>query len=354
VISQLTELWASIHWQAPQWWWLPPLGLFALLAYECLPGSRLASLAFVPFRRREPVIRHPAIQVLAELQVGSPRRHPWRVAGRYLGYAILLLLLAAALAQPYRLGKQLPQPSPYREVMFLLDTSVSMVLRDYQVDGRRVARMDMLKGVMHHFVDELRGNRLGAIAFSESAYTLVPLTHDYHLLTTQLDRLQPASLTGRTTRLSQALIYAGTQLLAGRDRQGRLPLLVLITDVQRPFRDIDPRVVAEQLHRQGYTLHTIALGAASAAAGEHDSQGLIYQPVNFPLLQAMAERGGGRFFWARDVDSLERAITEIQQSEKRLVKAAPRYVHLWLYPWPLAAALAWLLLWQVVGLAGRR
>jgi Ca-activated chloride channel family protein len=353
MIATLAELWRAIHWQFPQWWWLPPLGLLALGAYEALPGGRLASLDFLPFRRPEPVIRHPAAGVLAGLQAGQTR-HPWRTAGRYLGYGVLLLLLAATLAQPYRLGKRLPQPSPYREVMFLLDTSVSMVLRDYEVNGRRVARMDMLKGVMHHFVDALKGNRLGVIAFSESAYTLVPLTHDYHLLTTQLDRLRPASLTGRTTRLSQGLIYAGTRLLAGRDRRGRLPLLVLITDVQRPFRDIDPRAVAEQLHRQGYTLYTIALGAASASAGERDSRGLIYQPVNFPLLKQMAERGGGRFFWARDVDSLQRAIIEIQQSEKRQVEGPARYVRLGLYGWPLTAALVWLLLWQGLGMVRRR
>jgi len=167
-----------------------------------------------------------------------------------------------------------------------------------------------------------------------------------------VDRLQPASLTGRTSRVSEALLYSGASLLGTRDRQGRLPLLVLISDVQRPYRDIDPRLVAEHLHRQGYTLHTIAMGAASAEARERDSQGLIYQPVNFPLLKAMAERGGGRFFWARDADSLERAILEIQKSEKREVDAAPRYIRLELYQWPLAAALAWLLLMQLGGQLG--
>lgn len=349
------SLWQAIHWQSPHWLWLVPLGLVVLLAYEALAGGRLMSLAWQPFRRAEAVIRHPAVEVLAELQGrnGPPGR---RFEGlfRYLGYAVLLSLLAAALAQPYQLGKRLPQPSPYREVVFLLDTSVSMVLRDYQVDGERLDRMSMLKGVMHHFVNALKGNRLGIIAFSESAYTLVPLTRDYHLLLTELDRLRPAVLTGRTTRLSQALLYAGSALSRGRDAHGKRPLLVLISDVQRPFRDIDPRVVAEQLHRRGYTLHTIALGAASDAAAESAGQGLIYQAVNFPLLKALAQRGGGSFYWARDVDSLQQAIQRIQQSGKRQVSAAPRYRRLALYHWPLMAALLFLLSMQAVAVVRKR
>jgi len=350
----LEVLWRELHWQAPQWWWLLPLGLLALWGYETLAGGRLAGLSFIPFHRRDPVMRHPAAQVIAHLQSHSPRRQGLSMSLRYLGYGVFLALLATALAQPYRLGKRLPEPSPYREVMFILDTSVSMVLRDYMVDGKRIDRMNMLKGVMHRFADELRGNRMGVIVFSESAYTLVPLTHDYHLLTTQVDRLQPASLTGRTSRVSQALLYSDASLLDGRDRQGRLPLLVLISDVQRPYRDVDPRVVAEHLHRQGYTLHTIAMGAASEEARERNSQGLLYQPVNFPLLQSMAERGGGRFFWARDADSLERAIVEIQKSEQHQVQAAPRYIRLGLYQWPLAAALAWLLFLQGLVAVRRR
>lgn len=344
------ELWQQLQWLTPSWWWLPPLGLLALGVFEFLLRGRVLGPGYIPFRRREPVMRHPAAGTLARLQRRTPhRRTTLHIVLRYLGHAILLILLAAALAQPYRLGKRLPDPSPYREVMFILDTSVSMVLRDYMVNGKRVDRMSMLKGVMHRFVDELKGSRLGVIAFSESAYTLVPMTLDYHLLTTQVDRLEPASLTGRTSRVSEALLYSAASLLSARDRQGHLPLLVLISDIQRPYRDIDPRLVAEQLHGQGYTLHTIAMGAASAEARERNGRGLIYQPVNFPLLQAMAERGGGRFFWARDSDSLEKAILEIQNSEKREVQAAPRYIRLELYQWPLAAALGWLLLLQLAG-----
>jgi len=159
-LESVREFWRQLHWLAPFWWWLPPLGLLALWAYEALAGGRVLGAGFLPFRRREPVIRHPAAELIARLQAGaaSPRARLGPLL-RYLGYAILLLLLAAALAQPYRLGERLPEPSPYREVMFVLDTSVSMVLRDYVVKGERVDRMSMLKGVMHRFVDELQGSR---------------------------------------------------------------------------------------------------------------------------------------------------------------------------------------------------
>jgi Ca-activated chloride channel family protein len=205
----------------------------------------------------------------------------------------------------------------------------------------------MLKNVLTHFIDHLQGNRIQLIAYSEDAYTLVPLTNDYALLKFQLQRLQPASLTGRTSDLSTALLYAlqTQQNVAGQTGK---PVFVMLTDASRPARHIDPRVAAELVAQQGIRLHTIAIGAGSYAAEDIENVTLIYHPASFQLLEDIARTGQGQFFWAKDASTLRDALQAIQNAEKRQTVATPVYITHPLYYWPLAAALLWLLLHYVL------
>jgi len=348
----LTEFLTGIQLQHPGWLWAWPLSLLAvgLLSRR----RRLAALAQLPEWPGRQRYRHPQLGILRRLQQERTTAQTHRAAWRpWLHYGLMLLCLHLALAQPYRLGRQLPTPPQYRDTLFLIDTSLSLVLRDYLVEGERTQRMTILKSVLSHFIDQLDGNRIGLIVFSEQPYTLAPLTADYALLKSQVRRLEPAVLTGRTTDLSRALLYSLQQLqrMETADPQQK-PALVLVTDVSRSYRDLDPRAIAAHLRDGGYRLHTIGIGASSYEAQEYDSKGLIYEPTNFTLLEEIAERGGGGFYWADNVSSLQAAIQAIQLAERRQVQAEPRHLTLPLYQWPLLAGLIWLLTLQLR--AGRR
>ena len=331
----------------PGWLWAWPLSL--LVIGGLLRGNYLGTLARIPeFVGLHPY-RHPRLGILRQLYARkAPRQTASGAFRRWGGYAVFLLCIHLALAQPYRLGRQLPEPAEYRDTIFVIDTSVSMVLRDYLVAGKRTDRMTILKSVLTRFIEQLKGSRIGLIVFSEQPYTLVPLTADRNLLKSRVRLLEPAALTGRTTDLGKALLYTLERVQQAETKgPSQTPVLVLLTDVNRSYRDIDPRAVAAYLHQQGYQLYTIGIGAASYAAQESDSRGLIYQPANFALLESIAERGGGRFYWADNVETLQGAIRAIQSGERRQVKVAPRYITIPLYQWPLLAGLIWIGLLQL-------
>jgi Ca-activated chloride channel family protein len=205
---------------------------------------------------------------------------------------------------------------------------------------------------MHYFIDQLQGNRIGLITFSESAYALSPLTNDYGLLARQIDRLEPAVLTGRTTDVSYGLMYTLNHLTQNHmDMVEQKPALVLLSDVKRPSRDISPLLVAQQFKQRGYTLHTIAIGSGDIESQQSNGMELIYQPTSFTLLSDIAEAGGGRFFIANNTASLKQAVLNIQEAERRQVEQAPRFVRITLYYWPLAVLLGLVMLmqlWRVV------
>lgn len=300
--------------------------------------------------------RHPEYAVLQKLQQADQAQAAGRTwLARFVSYAVLLSLLCIALAQPYRMGKRLPAPERHRDIIFLVDTALNMTLRDYVVDGKRTARMTMLKQVLQQFVSALHGNRIGLIIFGEQAYDYVPLTSDYALLRYQIRRLRAAVLTGRTSDISRALLYSLRRVDKDmQNHQAAKPVLVLISDANRSTRHIDPRAAAAYLAQQHIRLHTIAIGAGSYAGAEKDRLTLIYHPASFYLLRGIARAGDGEFFWARDEASLQQALRAINRAGLREVKAAPQYLRHPLYMWPLLLALGWLTLWQLLPLWRRR
>jgi len=334
----LTEL--NIRLTEPAWLLLTPAVLLAGLVFRRYWQRHFLPVSDWLHGTGRDVYRHPLATLLAHAQTGAaPSR--LRAVALIINATVILFLLSLALSQPYRIGQRLPDPPQHRDVIFLLDTSVSMVLRDYVVNGERIDRLTMLKNVLSHFVDNLQGNRIQLIAYAENAYTLVPLTNDYALLKYQLQRVQAATLTGRSSDLSQAMLYALQTQPQQTDQDGK-PVFVMLTDASRPARHIDPRVAAARVAEQGIRLHTVAIGAGSYAAEDTENVTLIYHPASFQLLEDIARLGNGRFFWAKDPDSLRAALQTIQNTEKRQAQVEPVFLTFPLYFWPLGLALVWL------------
>lgn len=347
--------WYNIHFLNIELFWLSfvIVGLLGLLVFRSSIELKLPASIIRTISQRQ--YRHPQFELLNDIVNRKHKKYDSRRrAGCFFFYVVLILLISASLAQPYRAGKQLPEPPRYRDIMFVVDTSVSMNLRDYVVKDQRIARMEMMKNVLSHFIQQLQGNRIGVVAFSEQAYTLVPLTTDYRLLNTQINRLESATLTGRTNDLSHALLYTFKKLNTAEqpdEEENAKPVIVLLTGANRPRRDIDPRAVARFFRENNYTLHTIAIGAPGYEAEEKNTISLIYHPANFRLLNEIATEAGGLFFWAKNTESLKQAIQVVQQSSERKVQVQARYIELPLYHWPLLASLVWILFWQLIPVA---
>lgn len=362
MLSPVLELIAGIHFTHPAWLlaWLPAVLALGLLirAKRLRPLTRETRLAGAQTTYRHP--RHLLLRQL--LDATHPRRTNGRELRTWMQYTVILLCFCAALAQPYRHGRQLPSPPRYHDMYFLIGASLNMSLRDYRVNGKPVSRMFVLKHVLRDFIDHLQKhptNRIGLIVFSEQPFTLVPPTADPDLLRNAIGLLHPAVLTGRTTNLGKALLYTLKQLQAREPTSiASKPVLVLFTGVNWTYRNTDPRAIAAYLHTQGYRLYTVGIGASDDGQRHRTRPGLIYEPADFALMKAIAAQGGGRFYRADTDGNLKAAIRSIQAAQIRHMHAAkstPRYVSIPLYRWPLLAGLAWLMLVQLfVAFASRR
>ncbi len=342
----------------PGWFWLlPALAAFALLAR--LRGRAVHDLPW-PGRPPPPgtALRHPllplvdsAAQAPAANQGPSQRpghrARPWRWLWRGALTWSLLTCLIAALAQPVRLGKPLPAPPRERSIVLIVDTSVSMVLRDYLLDGRRVARMDLLRAVLSRFVAGLHGDRVGLVVFADTAHLMLPLTRDHHLVQAMLGRLR-TGIAGRASAPGDALALA---IAATRQDPARRRILVLFTGVDRPGGSVNPLDAAALAAHEGLPVYTVAIGAGDKGAEEERTTGLIYQPVDLKLLRRIATLTGAQSYQAGAPDMLRQALRDISRREAAPRPPQTRRTRQPLYPWLLLTALG---LWLLGRLSGER
>ncbi|GMR08995.1 MAG: hypothetical protein BMS9Abin26_2007 [Gammaproteobacteria bacterium] len=265
-------------------------------------------------------------------------------------YLIIFSLLTLSLAEPVRIGEKMPPPADERDITFIVDTSVSMVLRDYIYDGERIDRMSLLKGLLDRFVQQLHGERISIIVFGDAAYTLVPLTSDTDLIRKMIARIE-TTIAGRSSAVGDA-IALGVKTFVGQtaNPDERRQILVLLTDANQPSGVIPAKSAARLAKQAGLPLYTIAIGAGSYAAEEQRVSGLIYHPADLELLKTLATTTSAKNYQAGDVTTLEQAIADIERREKNKAQKGPQFYHQPLYLWPIFMAMLILTLNQFMRL----
>ncbi len=325
----------SIYFLQPVWLYIfAALSFFILILKKVTFNNILHRLTF------KYTYHHPYYKLLTQIINKQGRSQTDKTLYFKKIFNLLLVsLLFIALAAPYQTGEKIPEPPNNRDIVFLVDNEVSMVLKDYFIDKKRVTRLTMVKSVLLNFANKLSGNRISLITYSEEAHTLLPFTTDTNLIKKMIPRLE-TTLTGRTSNPQKALLYTLNYLHNTRlNDKSSAPSIILITDVLRPPRDIDPRIVAEYIKQKGYKLYVVAIGSNTYKKSDVNNSTLIYHPASFERLKNIAQSAKGEFFWAKNTASLTGIIQEILKSKKTKIKTEPKYIKIPLYQWPLGVFL---------------
>ena len=324
---------AVAAWQALQWG--QPLALLAL---------PLALLPLVPLLRRRRAA--PAAVQQAGLALLHPDLHglahaaapAGRVAVPALLRAAALALWIVALAQPQRLGGWL-QPAPLgRDIVVLLDTSLTMSLHDLKWNGRPASRLAVAQQVVAGFARARAGDRFTLLTFGKQAATLLPPTFDQRAAAAMGELLSVGAL-GDDTALGDAIALGLRQV---RTRHGLDPVVVLYSDGgQSNAGTISPAEAVAMARQLGVRIDTVEVGAAP-------DPGTTYRVPAYagsqPDLRLIAQATGGRFFFAARPGAQRAAIDAIGRLNPRLHPPPRRRAVLPLYAAPLLLGVGlWLL-----------
>lgn len=275
----------------------------------------------------------------------SLNRPFWKKA-EFWSYGLILSTLAVALAQPVLLGKRLPDPPPERDIVFLVDISLSMRLKDYTLAGESISRMDLLRNLLDEFARKMQGEKISVILFAEKPYILVPLSSDQNLIRRMLVRIS-TSLAGRYTAVGDALLMA---LNEAKKQVGRHQTFILFTDADASRGEVSTLAAAEVVGEHGIPVFTIGIGSSQQQTTEKIEGGL-YQSVDLALLEDIAKRTGGSSYQVNNAEAMQQALQDISKQRKNIAIPKPHYEQRALYFYPLAIALLLLVFWQVYRLA---
>ena len=268
---------------------------------------------------------------------------PERIGSRLRpGLALLAwVLLVGAAARPQWIGETIHVPVSGRSLMLAVDISGSMQIEDMVLNGRRVMRLTAVKQVAGDFIDQRKGDRIGLILFGDQAYLQAPLTFDRKTVHALLDEAA-IGLAGRQTAIGDAIGLA-VKRLQNEPAQNRV--LILLTDGANTAGSIDPLKAADLAASKDVRIYTIGIGSdGMLVPGVFGMQQVIGGELDEQTLQAIADKTSGRYFRARDTETLAEiyrlldAIEPVSEDEQSYRPVEE------LYAWPLAAAFVIVLL----------
>lgn len=281
-----------------QWpWMLALLGLLPLLVW-------LYRRAMKPPAKS--VALHPDVALLAR---AAARRRRWTA---HVAAALYLAACGLALAAMSRPTIPVPQVDERSGIVLAIDLSRSMAANDI-VPSRFEAARQALKT----FVRALpTGAKVGVVAFSSYATTVVPLTSDHQRVLDAVDLLT----LGRSTAIGDGIMKAIQDLpsLAEREKGGgdpsRRATIVLLSD-GRNRTGVDPLAAAAEARKQHIVVNTVGVGTDQpgrfnrgynqfGAAGRFDER----------TLRSIASETGGQYVFVDSASRLKSVYRRLGKS----------------------------------------
>lgn len=273
---------------------------------------------------------------LAPSRFGAKHPRRWRL---WLG----LMLLVVALARPQwgKIEERVFDQS--REVLIALDLSRSMLAAD--VKPTRLARARLL---VESLLDRLKGERVGLLVFSGTAFLQCPLSPDYEVLREFLPALTPDYLPEGGTDYAKLLKTALDSFSneAGADRY-----LIVLSDGEALTEDW--RAQLDKLTQRGIRVVSLGVGTESGSMipskdGGYvkDERGaVVMSKLNPTTLKQLASASGGAYAEASgwlDLPALLQQTVERGRkgalNERKTIRLGERF------QWFLAPAVLLLLL----------
>jgi Ca-activated chloride channel homolog len=316
-------------------WWLLALAAIPLIAW--LRGRRGVPALVVPFAA---AWYRPSRLTISRVPIGVG------VAG--------LILLVLALARPQRVDDRRQVHEQGYDLMLVIDLSGSMLAEDNPRPGVGPNRLQVIKPVIRGFIEGRPNDRIGIVVFATQAYTLAPLTFDHAWLSRQLDRLEIGVIEADHTAIGDGLGVALTRLeQSAREEGGRRKgaFVVLLTDGSNNAGVLKPLQAADIARARGIPVYTIGAGKdgythvpIKDAHGRTIDYTNVLADLDEGTLATVAEQTGGRFFRARNGNTIEGAFKSIDQAQKIEFEAKSYLLTTELFPWLAAPGLASLLM----------
>ena len=313
--------------------WLWPL------AFLLVPAPILVRWLTKASKKKQPALTVPSLEGFSGLSSNESFSATLSTVKLIILWLAWILLIAA-VARPQWVGEMVSLPTTGRDLMLAIDISGSMATEDMQVNNEYVDRLSVVKAVISQFLDARKGDRVGLVLFGTNAYVQAPLTFDLKSVK-KLMIEAPVGIAGGKTAIGDAI---GLTVKRLRERQNEEKVVILLTDGANNVGEIPPIKAAELASVDGIKIYTIGVGAEEmrvpslfgSLAGRKTNPSA---DLDEETLSKIAEATQGRYFRAKDTNTLAQIyelIDKLEPIEQEPETYRPFQV---LYYWPLGISL---------------
>ena len=319
-----------IEFAAPLWFWAFAALPFLIALYLRGESVRRTVMARLIAARLQP-------RLAGSASVGKRR----------VSFVLTLLALAlaiCALARPQWGFSWEERRDLGRDILIAVDTSRSMLAADLQPN-----RLKRAKLAAEDLLTQLKGDRVGVIAFAGSSFLQAPLTADFSAARDTIGELDSDIIPRGGTNLTEAILAANDAFGKGESEHRAL---IIFTDGEELEEDA---VKAARDHKDKFRIFTVGLGSADGALiplpnerggtefVRNEKGEYVKSKLDEKRLREVAEAGGGFYVHLQNGPAeMKQIVTEglgkmkdTSTSESQFLKKPTER-----YQWPLAAAVA--------------
>lgn len=321
----------TFYWPHAFWLLLIPFGLLArdLLRRRTVSAHPHPKITLATVRHSSLVLGH------SSFRRGAPRTRIFL----YLG----LVAATAAVARPQWGRLEEPVFDQAREIIIALDLSRSMLSQDV-----KPARLERARLLITGLLERLKGERVGLVVFSGTAFLQSPLSSDYEILREFLPILGPDYLPEGGTDYD-ALLSTAVSAFGGSNAADRF--LIILSDGEAQTDTWRKHI--DELKAKGIRVLGLGIGTSEGAmipdgsgAFMKDERGaVVLSKLNPVTLRELAGKTNGVYADASSwVDLAQLIQATVDQGRRGDFKESSRIRLAERFQWPLAAALAFFLL----------
>lgn len=256
--------------------------------------------------------------------------------------SVVIVALSVALANP-KVGTKLETVKREGvDVFFVIDVSKSMLVEDVAPN-----RLEKAKRLVSETLNQLKGDRVGIVAYAASAYPLLPLTTDHSAAKMFLQSMDTDMLSSQGTAIQEAIRMTCSYF---DNTQETARILIIVSDGED--HEMGALEVSEEAVNQGVSIYTIGIGTEKGGpipikqgnvtqSYKRDKNGeVVISRLNENLLKEIAENANGKYINGENTkETIDELITILDGTQKTEFETQKFVDYQDQFQWFLAVAL---------------
>lgn len=251
------------------------------------------------------------------------------------------ILVCISLLSPQKLIEEKEVERKGNSIYILMDTSRSMLTKDIYPN-----RIERAKTIAKNIILNLKGDKVGIIPFSDSAYIQMPLTDDYKIAENFINVIDTNLLSGGGTNIFESLSIANKSF---EETETENKIVLVISD----GGDTDDKTL-DFIKKNNLKVYSVGVGTEKGSVIPDnkksgfikDEKGnIVVSSLNSKFLKEMSEISNGKYFEVNNLsDNTKEFIFDLETLDKSKIKDEKISVYEKYFQWFLGIGLLFILI----------